>query len=204
MKKGPGNRALVGIILFSVITLLITATPCGAQEWSRKNKAEIFGLGQSMSGDTTTGLGIELEMDDTTVGGFGLGFNLSENLNVYWDMFFGSTDFTGRSAGPTLRADTDLFGIDFNLDYNILKSRFTPMITGGFGFINFSGTWLGGPTITMFDETDFSYNLGAGFRWDVTNHFLIKVIYRATWTKLEDTDKSLQLDGISASVGYVF
>lgn len=204
MKKDAGRITVAGIILFGVITLLIATAPCGAQEWSRKNKAEIFGLGQRMSGDTTTGLGIELEIDDTTVGGFGLGVNLSDNLNVYWDMFFGSTDFTGRSAGSTRRADTDLFGIDFNLDLNILKSRFTPMITGGFGFINFSGTWLGGYPSTMFDETDFSYNLGAGFRWDVTNHFLIKAIYRATWTKLEDTDKSIQLDGISVSIGYVF
>lgn len=90
--------------------------------------------------------------------------------------------------------------MDFNLDVNILKSRFTPMVSGGIGFIRFTGGFNGG----AFDETDFSYNLGWGFRWDVTNHFLIKAIYRATWTKLEDSDESILLDGISLGIGYVF
>ena len=34
--------------------------------------------------------------------------------------------------------------------------------------------------------------------------FLVKAIYKATWTKLEDTDNSLLLDGIALSIGYTF
>lgn len=155
-----------------------------------------------MSGDTTTGLGIEAEVDDTTVGGLGIGHNFHDHLNLNMDMFFGSTDIIFKGYGRTLKLDTNLFGMDINLDYNILKGRFTPMITGGIGFINFSAD--GGTTSSDVSETDFSYNLGAGFRWDVTDHFLIKGIYRLTWTELEDSDGSILLDGVSLSIGYVF
>ena len=197
MKDKAKKIRILTIICLSLVVFIMTPIVCNAQEWSRKGKGEIFALGQQMTGDTTTetitGLGIELEVDDTIVGGFGIGFNFHDHLNLNMDMFFGSTDLIIKGYGAT---DTDLLGMDFNLDYNILKSRFTPMITGGIGFINFSGSG--------FDETDFSYNLGAGFRWDITDHFLIKGIYRATWTELEDTDDSILLDGISLSIGYVF
>jgi len=197
------TKIRVLITVFLGVLPLIISTAAIAQEWTRAGKGEIFVLGQNMSGDTTTGLGIKLELDDTTVFGIGMGLN-GKHFNFNWDLFFGSTDIIGSGAGPTLTADTDLLGMDFNLDYNILKSRFTPLITGGIGFINFSGTWRGGYRTTIFDETDFSYNVGAGFRWDVTNHFLVKAVYRATWTKLEDTDNSILLDGIGVSIGYVF
>jgi opacity protein-like surface antigen len=189
-------------IILSLVAFIMTSVVCDAQEWNRKGKGEIFVLGQQMTGDTVTGLGMEVKVDDTIVGGFGAGFNFHDYLNVNMDIFFGSTDLTARGLGATVKTDTDLFGMDFNLDYNILKSRFTPMISGGFGFIDFRGHI--NRYYVKFAETDFSYNLGVGFRWDVTDHFLIKGIYRFTWTELEDSDGSIRLDGVSVSIGYLF
>ena len=203
MKKKARIR-LLGIILGGLLVFITTATIGSAQEWSRKGKGEIFVLGQQMSGDTTTSLGIEIEVDDTTVGGLGMGYNFNDYLNLNWDMFFGSTDLAAKSYGVSLKGDTDLFGMDVNLDYNILKSRFTPIVTGGIGFIRFDGTWEGEYSSVSFDETDFSYNLGAGFRWNITDHLLVKGVYRFTWTELEDTDDSILLDGVTLSIGYVF
>ena len=200
MKDKAKKIRILTIICLSLVVFITTPIVCNAQNWSRKGKGEIFALGQYMSGDTTTGCGIEMEVDDTTVGGFGIGYNFLDHLNLNMDMFFGSTDLIGKGYGATVKVDTDLIGMDVNLDYNILKSRFTPMITAGIGFINFDGD-VGGYD---FNETDFSYNLGAGFRWDITDHFLVKGIYRATWTELEDTDDSIILDGISLSIGYLF
>ncbi len=200
MKAGM-KRMNVTILCMSLVALVMTSVVCDAQEWGRKGKGEIFALGQQMNGDTVTGLGMELKVDDTIVGGFGAGFNFDDHLNLNMDIFFGSTDLTARGFGAAARADTTLFGMDFNLDYNILRSRFTPVISGGIGFIDFRGDIN---RYYYFEETDFSYNLGAGFRWDVSDHFLIKGIYRATWTELEDTDGSIRLDGISVSIGYLF
>jgi opacity protein-like surface antigen len=210
MKVNLFNKVWVCSCLFIFFSLcwVMTSNPCIAGEWSRMRKAEFFVFGQSMGGDTTTattaGLRPTLELDDTIVGGLGYGFNFTDNINLNTDFYLGSTDLTGRVSGVTLTGDTDLFGWDLNLDINILKTRFTPLLTGGIGFINFNGSWNSAVGDMHFSETDFSYNLGGGFRWDVSDHFLIKALYKATWTKLQDTDDNMMLDGVSLSIGYLF
>ena len=126
---------------------------------------------------------------------------VDENVNMNVDIFFASTDLTGTALGVEVKGDTAVVGYDINLDVNILKNNFTPMLTGGLGFMSFSGDIDGGGD---FSETDFSYNLGFGFRWEATENFLIKGLYKATWTKLEDTDENLMLDGISVILAYVY
>lgn len=192
---------LLAVVLAILATLALTSPVCSAEEWSRKGKSEIYVLGQSMGGDTTTGLGATMELDDSTAWGFGYGTNFSDNLNLNMDMFFSSKDMAFKMGSYKDKGSANLLGFDVNLDVNILKGRFTPVITGGIGFIDFSGDWEKG---FPFEETDFSYNVGGGFRWDVTNHFLVKAIYRATWTEMEDTDKSVLFDGIALSIGYIF
>ncbi|MBI5676564.1 MAG: porin family protein [Nitrospirae bacterium] len=191
----------VAVVLVMLATLAVTSSICSAEEWSRKGKGEFFVFGQSMSSDAVTGLGIELEIDDTIVGGFGVGTNLTDHVNLNTELFFGSTDVTARGFGSSINGDTTLFGGDFNLDINILKGRITPLITGGIGFINFNGDYDGG---SSFQETDFSYNVGGGLRWDITDHFLFKAMYKATWTTMEDSDESLRFDGANVNIGYMF
>jgi opacity protein-like surface antigen len=202
-------RKLAIIFLSLVAFFMISIDGNAAGEFSRRNKIEIFAFGQQMNGDETSAsdFDFEAEFDDTIVGGIGIGFNFHDHLNLNMDMFFGSTDLILRGYGITAEADTDLFGMDLNLDYNILKSRFTPMITGGIGFIYFSSDKVssgGNEASVDADEADFSYNIGAGFRWDITDHFLMKGIYRFTWTKMDDTDDRLMFDGVTLSIGYVF
>lgn len=191
---------LLAVVLAILATLALTSPVCSAEEWSRKGKRDLYAFGQFMSGDSTTGSGITLELDQTIAGGLGLGYNIIDNLNFNMEFFYGSTEMTGKGFSTSVKGDTSLFGGNLNLDYNILKSRFTPLITGGIGAIRFDGDFEGFP----FSESDFSYNVGGGFRWDVSDHFLVKAIYRATWTKLEDTDKSILFQGPVLSIGYIF
>ena len=116
------------------------------------------------------------------------------------DVWFGSTNVTGKAFGVTVKGDTTLLGWDANLDINILQSRFTPIVSGGIGFISFSGDVEG----FTFSEIDLSYNYGGGFRWDITDHFLLKTIYRTTRTTLEETDKALMFSGAVVSIGFAF
>ena len=110
IKEKLHTVSFLTIMFLGLIAFVMTSTVCRAQDWSRKDKGEIFALYQHMSGDTTTGLGIEMEVDDTTVGGFGTGSNFNDHLNLNVDMFFGSTDMIGRAYGATVTADTHLFG----------------------------------------------------------------------------------------------
>jgi len=135
-------------------------SPCRAEEWSRQGTGEVFVFSSVLNGDTVGASGVEIGLDDTTVAGLGLGFNYNEYINLNMDMFFGSTDIVGRGLGVTVEGDSNLYGIDINLDCSILKSRFTPMVSAGIGFIRFDGDVKG----FDFDVTDFSYNVGVGFR----------------------------------------
>lgn len=188
-------------VVLGIVTCLclFTTTMSHAQEWSRTGRFEVFALGQYMMGDSTTGLGLTLDFDDTFVGGFGFGYNIIDYVNLNVDTFFGATDLTGSSGNISVSGDTTLIGFDINVDVNVLKSRLTPIVTAGIGFINFNGDFEG----FVFDEIDFSYNVGAGVRWNFTNHFFAKLFYRATWTKIEDADDTLLFHGVTFVIGYM-
>jgi len=131
-----------------------------------------------MSGDTATGsIGssrVITNLGDTTAVGLGIGNNFSDLFNGNAEMYFGSMDVTGKASGITVKGNTALIGTNLNLDFNILKSRFTPVVTGGVGLISFTGDIEGFP----FNESDLSYNLGAGFRWDITNNWFFLTLLK--------------------------
>lgn len=197
MKKYNFDVTIFCLLLYFILMPRL----CDAQEWNRKGKAEIFLSGQYINGDTTSGLGLTLELDDAFAGGFGAGYNFNDYINLNTDLIFSYMDVTEVGFGVKTSADTTIFGWDLNLDYNLLKKHFTPLITGGIGLIKFSGEWT---PDSKFRETDFSYNIGGGFRWNGMEHLLIKAIYKATWTKLENTDTSVVLTGITFMIGYTF
>lgn len=188
-------------IIFLMLFSLIVVTPGAAKEWSRRGRTEIYGIAQNMGGDSTSSSGIvQMELSSTSAVGLGYGTNFSDHVNLNMDLWLGSTNVEGKAFGVTVNGDTSLLGLDFNIDINILSRRFTPVVTGGAGIINFTGDIEGFP----FDEMDLSYNYGAGIRWDATDHLLFKLIYRFTKTQLEETDKAIMLDGPTLSIGYIF
>jgi opacity protein-like surface antigen len=195
-------------VRFLAVFFLLVLSICSAPAWSRKGNNEIFAFGQAVSGDTTTGSDISFEIEDSFVGGLGAGTNFSDHFNLNADLFVGAADCTAEytvttsyyTADATLEWTSFLFGCDINLDVNALKSRITPMATGGIGLITFGGDVIG----VAFSETDFSYNIGGGIRWDVTDHILIKALYRVIGTKLQDTDDAIYFTGIYVSLGYAY
>ena len=60
MKKAK-NRIFSVSAIFCLI-FFMTCNVCTGENFSRKGKGEIYVLGQSMSGDETTGLGMTLEL----------------------------------------------------------------------------------------------------------------------------------------------
>ena len=144
-----------------------------------------------------------LDMDSTIVYGIGYGYNLTDHWNFNMDLLFGSADADINIINVTVETqDMDYIMWDLNLDYNIFKSRLTPLVTAGIGVMDF-----GIDTTTRVGdvhESNFSYNLGAGVRWDVKDNILLKLIYRSTWTELDDAEDDQRLDGVSFSVAYMF
>ena len=202
------------ITIISLLVFTMTASLSSAQDWSRKGKAELFGTLQTMGSEKVEFsypdalpdedmLPVTFDMDSTYVYGFGFGYNFSDHWNINTDMLFGSADTDVKIVDDTVEtADMDYILWDINVDYNIWKSRFTPLITGGIGVMNISiDTTTDAGNV---HESNFSSNLGAGFRWDIEDNLLLKVIYRSTWTEVHNGDNDQRYDSISVSVACMF
>jgi opacity protein-like surface antigen len=197
------------IAIISLLVFTMTASICSAQEWSRKGKTELFGMIQQMGSEEikysfTDILPVTLDMDSATVYGIGYGYNMTDHWNINTDLLFGSADTDVKIVDTKAETvDMDYVLWDINFDYNIWKSRFTPLVTGGIGIMDFGidTTAIG---VEEVSESNFSYNLGAGVRWDVKDNLLLKVMYRSTWTEFDDANQDLQYDSFSLSVAYMY
>ena len=204
VKTTSFSNIAIFLLVFSV-----TAGICTAQEYSRNGKSELFGTIQTLGSEDVDylfpdRLPITLDLDSTAVYGIGYGYNFTDHWNLNTDLLFGSTDADIKIGGTTVGdEDMDYVLWNVNLDYNILKNRLTPLVTGGIGLMDFNintkATGLG-----EVQESNVSFNLGAGVRWDVKDNMLLKLIYKATWTELNHADNDQRFDGVSFSVAYMF
>ena len=167
-----------------------------AKPWSRDG-TEIYFIGQTSGSNTVSYNGTTDEIDGFTAYGLGLGAN-EGHLGMNLEFLFGSTSDTWNGVA---KYDADIWFLNFNLDWNILKARLTPVITGGVGLLGMDGRNGDG---SPYDETTFSCNLGAGLRWDITDNIAVKVLYRSTWAGFDYADEWNQFDGVTASIAYVF
>jgi len=197
------------IAILSLLVFTMTAGICSAQGWSRQGKTELFGTIQMIGGEKIRYsfpdmLPINLDIDSAAIYGIGYGYNITDHWNFNMDLLIGSADTDVKIVDTTAETeDMDYILFDVNLDYNFWKSRFTPLITGGVGIMDFSidtrATGIGDV-----DESSFSYNLGAGIRWDIEDNLLLKFMYRSTWTELDDAHADLQYDSFGLSIAYMY
>jgi opacity protein-like surface antigen len=197
------------IAIISLLIFTITTSICSAQGWSREGKTELFGMIQHVGSEEVkytfpAMLPVTLDMDNAFVYGIGYGYNMTDHWNINADLLFGSADTDVKVNGVTVETDDmDYVLFDINLDYNFWKSRFTPLVTGGIGVMDF-GVDTTATGVGDVDESSFSYNLGAGIRWDVEDNLLLKVMYRSTWTELDDADEDMQYNSFSLSIAHMF
>lgn len=190
----------------SIITVLLAlaAGAAGAAEsYSRANRWEVYGYGSYLSGaDSTKAGSVKVELGQGFAGGIGFGYNFSDYLNLNTTIGGGTLDIEGSAPGVTIETDSTIFTMDVNLDYNILKTPLTPFVSGGVGFMHFGGDF--GGSSSTFSETDLTYGVGGGLRWDINERWFLKAMYRANWTKLQDTDSALMYHSGTIGVGVKF
>jgi opacity protein-like surface antigen len=100
-----------------------------------------------------------------------------------------------------------------NLDYNMINRRLTPVLTAGIGYQYFgtdNGYTAVGPyggfvsLNNYYYETDFTWNVGAGIRWNVTDQFFIKVMGGAQWLQYSGANNiTTQIEGFFV-LGWMF
>jgi opacity protein-like surface antigen len=201
--------------MFLLTQLLWFSTPhsVGAEEWSRAGRFELFLFGQGMAEDqaheTVGGVRVTSEVDDFIAYGIGGGYHINDYLSVNVDLFGASTDLKVSGGALTLKEDSDVSGLDLNIDLFPFPGRFSPFVTAGIGYVTFFEDIDDDDDCYCYYDADefsseFSFNAGAGIRWDFSDHLFVKALYRATWTDLEDTNESFKFHGFSMFAGYLF
>jgi opacity protein-like surface antigen len=193
--------------------------PWATEYFSRQNKFEFYGTGEYLhQGDTTIpgpfGASTKLTLDDTGLGGFGAAYHFSDFFSVHADLMFGPATFkaetpTGQSV--SLGENGFLQTGRINLDYNIINRRLTPFITAGIGYqylqVEQNAPYYGYYYYyydNYYYETDFTWNVGAGIRWNITDNLFIKLTGGAQWLKYQGADNvTTQIEAFFA-IGWTF
>jgi hypothetical protein len=217
--------AAAGACLLTVCALPTYAQiPSATEYFSRQNKFEVYGIGEYLhSFDTTFDdqyLGkVTMKMEDTGLGGLGMAYHFNDFLSLRADFMFGPA--TLHTQGPDGTAvippeNAFLQTGRLNLDYNIINRRLTPVLTAGIGYqyleienqVTYAVPgpygWYYTTASSYYYETDFTWNVGGGFRWNVTDQFFIKVMGGAQWLQYSGANGiSTQIEGFFA-LGWMF
>ena len=144
------------------------------------------------------GNGSRANIDSDWGFGFGLTYNFDNHFALGGELTWNDAGYRARIVpGPgNAGSSFDLVGtmetstLRMNATWNFLAAAFTPFVTGGIG-----ATWVdtnipNGPTSCWVDpwwgtycdtptrsNTYFSYNAGAGLRWDVNRSFFMSATY---------------------------
>ncbi len=165
-------------------------------------KVWISGFFQPLGKDSTTGfdgvLDVELQKANTFGGAFGIDFH--KYFGMETSLWFGKSELDFEAFGVSGSVDTNLVGLDANANVYLYRGLIQPVLTAGIGVIRFLGDEAG----VDFDETDVSFNLGAGLIVNFTESFFLKGEVRRYFVKLEDSDSSLKLNSLRAAVGFRF
>lgn len=218
--------------LLALAGAAITASaqiPMATEGITRQGKWEVYGIGQYLNSDDINfnspyGGHIKTKMDDTGLGGFGMGYHINDFVSLHGDLMFGGATFNANVPlrdGGTFSAKQDAFIQTgrFNIDYNIINRRITPFLTAGIGYqytevelqnVPPQGVWWWDPWygwVYYYDhphawQTDFTWNAGGGVRWNVTDNIMVKALVGATWLEYGGSDGIVtQIEGIF-SIGF--
>ncbi len=224
------GRFMAWLVLAGTVLPALAEMPSPLEKFERRGKTEIYGIGQYLHSEDFTFASpvgdIKGKMADTGLGGFGIAYHFNDYLSLRGDFMFGGATLSGdvplEGGGRThIEQDAFLQTGRLNLDYNIINRRFTPFVTAGIGY-QYTETELNGlpPVNTCWWdpwwgwvctsstptawETDFTWNAGAGVRWNVTDNFFVKAMAGANWLEYSGGDGiSTQIEGIF-SIGWTF
>jgi hypothetical protein len=179
------------IMTWIALSSLMAATASAgsfAEDFSRKGKFEAYGFAQAMKISN-------LFFSDADVygGGIGLGYNISDHFTVNGDFSISAVKTHYALFSFSVTEHTTLYLGNVSLDYNILRSRVTPVISAGAGLGLFA---------TEDSSGTFDPNIGAGVRWDASDHLFLKAMVRGwAW---DVTDRTEGAVSVSLAVGYKF
>jgi len=180
------------------------------------------GLDQSYEG------GSELNVDSTMGWGLSFAWNWTDKWNLAYRYQSTNPNYTalivpeeGSIEVPrTIEHEMSKSTHQFNVTYNFSRKAFTPFVVAGIGWSKLDSNvpttavpgvgcwwdpWWGYICFAdwkTYNTSQFTYNLGAGLRWDINNILFTKASYVREFLSAENG--SINLDTAVWEVGFMF
>lgn len=137
-----------------------------------------------------------VEIDGDVGFGVGVAYNMSNALAFGFDFTYTNPDYkavfnTDQSGVVSIDHDMDVYTGQFSAVWNLMNGPFTPFFRGGIGWTYIDSNVSDGPPVTgcwwdpwygyicqnyydSYDDTSFSYGVGAGVRYEFDNGMFLK------------------------------
>ena len=176
--------------------------------------------------DVTSEGGSALEIDSHVGWGFNLGWNWTSKWNLAYSLAVTKPDYLVTivpedTAIPPQSFEHTMskYSHKFNVTYNFSEKAFTPFVLAGVGWTKLDSNIITGPPNTAcwwdpwwgyicfsdwetYKTSEFTYNLGLGFRWDINNAVFTKGTYSREFMSLDNG--SLNFDLMTLEIGLMF
>ena len=169
--------------------------------------------------------GSAIDVDSAMGWGIGVGWNWTDKLNLSYRYQSTNPDYTAvvvpedPDAVPVIIAhDLSKKTHQFNVTYNFSGKAFTPFVVAGIGWSSLDSNvpsglstgcwwdpWWGYICFTdweTYKTSQFSYNLGAGLRWDINKFVFTKATYMREF--LDVRNGSVDFDTAILELGLMF
>ena len=172
-----------------------------------------FRLNYFDSGTIDGEQGSYVDIDSDYGFGFSLGYNYNENLLLNFTFDTVRQDYEALLVADEpgeddvlVRHKLDMVNTHFNAVYHVLDKAFTPYLQAGLGWTyidsniasdsGYIGCWwdpwwgyVCSEFVNTYSDTNFSYNFGAGVRWELNYDTFLRAGYHNTWIDLDSSDK---------------
>jgi opacity protein-like surface antigen len=166
--------------------------------------------------------GSSLSLKNRTGWGFGLAYNLNSHFALGFDLSWVDPRYTAVLIGENAVGDPTEKTIEHRADiitgqlkgiWNVFKNDFTPYAEVTGGWTNVDSNVIATDTVPVcwwdpwwgwvcsnstYNDSNFSYGGGLGFRWDVGRSTLLKLSYNRM---IIDNGRDPELDSIKFEIG---
>jgi len=208
------------------VLLMIFSSVALAQSYgSREGRLEgSFLVNYQVGQDESFEGGAALDIDDSMGWGFSFGWNWTSKVNLSYSFMVNKPDYSAvivpdGEAPQTVDHELSKYSHHFNGTYHFLDGDLTPFVTGGIGWTKLDSNiadglpevgcwwdpWWGYVCFQDWDtysETEFTYNLGVGVRWDINSNLFSRAAYSREFISVKGGD--LNFDMATLEIGWMF
>jgi opacity protein-like surface antigen len=170
--------------------------------------------------------GSSLDIDSSAGWGFSIGWNWTARLNFQYRLMSNSPKYVAvlvpedpEQLPQTIEQKLSKFSHRLNATYHFMEGGFTPFVSAGIGYTKLDSNFpKGSPQIgcwwdpwwgyicfgewRTFSTSEFSYNVGAGVRWDINNAFFSRAEYNREFISLDNG--TIDFDTLTVELGLMF